>query len=312
MNTSLPLQEIWRKGLTLLLPRTAPNLLISGNYIVAGLFDGTGSKVAVFDASTGEIVWNSPSFRHFNSVHADNERVYIGTLLDVQAFDLYTGQPLWTGAKQSSDKHGLLNVYPQNNQVQAYSYYDYLLYELDAATGELLKKTKYPGILFTKEGIIYGEFGSNNLWAKDVASQQIQWEKNLGNEIQLWPIFVDKLMYVTAGHDYGVEDREIFAVSIDTGEIVWQSSPRFISNVAFGNDIVYVIQGNATIVGLDPMNGQVRGGIRMTPPRTYQDDNHQKATYTIAASDKFVAAYYENSNELSVFKKTGDLDTETQ
>ena len=140
VSTSLPLQEIWRKEIGLLFPTTAPNLLISGNYLIVGFADLTGKKVAVFDISTGETIWSSSPVGNLRSIHADEEQVYVGTLLDVQAFDLNTGQPLWTGAKQSNDKHGLLNIYSQNNRVQAYSYDDYVLYELDAATGELLKK----------------------------------------------------------------------------------------------------------------------------------------------------------------------------
>jgi hypothetical protein len=59
-------------------------------------------------------------------------------------------------------------------------------------------------------------------------------------------------------------------------------------------------------VGLDAKTGQEVGHIEITPSPTYYDEEgiFQDTLNTIVASDKYVAAYYGDSQELIVFERT--------
>ncbi len=310
IESSLPLQEIWRWSGIIKPSQSMPNLVVIDNRIIVVERRTSDEEIMVFDALMGKLIWKRKPFprtgspsSHFESVGADNERVYIGTLDNVQTFDLETGQLLWTGAEQPWLKHGTLHVYPKGNRLEAYSYYDYFVYTLNASTGDLLEKNEYPDVIIKNDDIVFGEFRHNTVWAKDVKNQQILWKRDIGKLVQPWLIFVDDMMYFSAGAESGIDNRQIFALSTETGEIIWQTPEGFISNIALGKNTLYAIRGDATIVGLDPKTGQVRGEIKMAPPRTYQDDGSWKTAYTIAASDEFVAVHYSNSRELIVFKQ---------
>lgn len=309
IESSLPLQEIWRWSGIVKPSQSMPNLVVIDDRIIVVGRKTSDEEIMVFDALTGKLIWKRKPLprkgsqtSHFRSVNADNERIYIGTLDNVQAFDLETGQLLWTGAEQPWLKHGTLHVYPKGNQLEAYSYYDYLVYMLNASTGDLLEKNEYPDVIIKNGDIVFGEFRHNTIWAKDVENQQTLWKRDIGKLVQPWLIFVDDVMYFSAGAESGIDNRQIFALSSETGEIIWKTPEGFISNIALGKNTLYAIQGDATIVGLDPKTGQVQGQIKMSPPRTYQDDGNWKTAYTIAASDEFVAVHYYNSRELVVFR----------
>ena len=79
-----------------------------------------------------------------------------------------------------------------------------------------------------------------------------------------------------------------------------------------GDDILYTIRGDAAIVGFDPKTGQQVGSIEIEPEQDIVFRGGRVPYYAIAASDKFVVAYYSNSQELIVFERVGDLDGETQ
>jgi len=191
-------------------------------------------------------------------------------------------------------------------EVYFYASGDNLLYILNAATGDVLEIVHKPQILFRMTGTDY-EKGTryDRIVARDNATQQLLWEQEIGGKIQLWPIFIDNIMYVSTGPDYGIDDRQIFALSTKTGKIIWQSPEEFVSNIAFGQSMLFAIRGDASIVALDPQNGKKVGELTMEPALTYQyTGNQHRGDYIIEASGKFVVAYYKDSRELIVFKRT--------
>lgn len=307
-TSNLPLQEIWRWSGTIASGHT-PNLVITDNHLVLAAFDSqVQARIIAFDINTGEKVWERPysatkAPNNFDSINADNARVYVGSGRYVQAFDLKDGQLLWTGADGSAGIPGPLNVYPQDDKIQGYSYYDYVLYILDSLTGETLETSTVPGILIRMAGTDYGEYGHDYVWAQNIRTQQLLWKQNLGKKIQLWPLFFDDTMYVSAGEDYGTDDRQIFALSIQTGKILWQSADEFVSNITYGQEMIFSVQGDASIVALSPESGQMVGQIAMEPAETFQKRGGQRrGDYLVAASNEYLATYYHDSRELIVFE----------
>jgi outer membrane protein assembly factor BamB len=307
---SLPLQEVWRWSGTIQ-STDSPSLILGDHRVILAAFDRQATKVVVLDVSTGAVIWTdrytpSEAPNNFWSLHADQKQVYVGSGGYVEAFDIETGHLLWRGGEVRSGWHGSRNVYPKANQLDVYLYTDdHILYTLDKRTGETLEVIEQPRLLFRLDGVDY-EAGAHRaeIVAKDSLTHQVLWQQNLkGKRLQLWPIVANDTLYLAAGADYGVADRQIFALSTKTGQIIWQSPASFVSNIALSREMLFAIQGDATIVALDSETGKQVGQIAMQPALTYQAVGSQrKGDYLVAASDRFVAAYYKNSRELIVLQ----------
>jgi|GEM_PF-5979691 len=302
-SSSLPLVERWRwSGLTFDLMVITPQDQI----IVASSHRGD-QKIIVFDAATGNTIWESEKVSNLKSLHADDKRVYIGSIRYVRAYDLETGKVLWEGAKQPDFKRGSLNVYSKGELLEVYDSYDSHLYLLDAQTGQTIEDI-HRSLLFFREDDIYfsgicGTPKMNCLNATDVTSGESLWSISFNGSVYRWPIFMDDTMLINGG-------GQIFAINSRTGDITWQSSETgLVSNIASGGDLLYAIRSDAAIVAFDLNTGMRVGMIEMSPRQAPPTNSRGYTTfYTIAASDRFVAVYYGNSQELIVFEKTNNMN----
>ena len=103
---------------------------------------------------------------------------------------------------------------------------------------------------------------------------------------------------------------QIFGIKARTGEIIWQTTdtqttythPQYITSVALQDDLAYALGYDAAIVGFNPKTGEQVGIIKMMPDRTLEDDKGYVRLYAIATSERFVAVYYGNRQELIVFE----------
>jgi outer membrane protein assembly factor BamB len=254
-------------------------------------------------------MWESEYIPNIHSVTADQERVYIGTITYVQAFDLETGQELWRGAEQPSLKRGGLAVYSNGDRLEVYdvSEPDYIL---DPKTGRTIEEIFHPSLFFRWNEIDYSIVRGNYLLeAKEVMSNEKLWSHAFPGYIHRWPVFADNIMLLTSR-------GQIFGVKARTGEIVWQTSdaqatfthPEYITGVVLQGNLAYALRYDAAIVGFDPETGEQVGIIQMMPDRTLEDDKGDVTHYAIATSDRFVAVYYGNSQELIVFERIENTD----
>lgn len=305
---TLPFRESWRwSGIVFAAPRRYPPAVVMAKdrVIVAG-YDGVDRKVIAFDAYTGNIAWESDYIDHLDSLHTQNNYLYVGTLRYVSAFDTATGNLLWEGAEQPINKKGSLDVYATDDQVQVYDFIENTLYFLDQQTGQTLEELNHPFIFFKKDDIIYSGCGygfkTPCLYATNSINGEPLWSHNFNGLVHFWPIFsYDNEMLINAG-------RQIYAIDVRNGEIIWRSdSANFITGVALGDDTAYALRYDAAIVGFDPKTGEQNGLIEISPNRTLEDDGSYVKHYAIAASDEFVAVYYGNSEELIVFEKTDNF-----
>jgi len=309
VETNLPVLEIWRwKGN--IYSRNSPSLLIVEDYLILATRDtDLQVRLIVFDATNGNVMWNkpfdsSPYPNNFNSLYADKKQIYIGSSNYVQAFNLNNGELLWMGAEQPWDKRGTLDVYYQEGVVEAYS--DYTLYILDPQTGKTIETIESPEILMKVGEKYYETYDPNYhiLEAKNITTDTLFWSKNLHEKIQLWPIFINDKMYLSLGADYGINNRQIVALSTRDSQILWRSD-GYVSNVTLSQDLLFAIKGDASIVAINAITGEQMGEVTMEPAQTYQYKGTQHwGDYLIAASDKYVAAYYGDSQELIVFERT--------
>jgi hypothetical protein len=305
LNT-LPLVERWRWS------GNIDNLSISPlagvateNRIVVIGREGADQRVIVFDAHTGRSLWESEYILNvIRSVAADEERVYIGTITYVQAFDLKTGQKLWQGAEQPSMKRGGLVVYAKEDQIEVYDILEPVVYILDAATGQIVDKIPKK-LFFRWKGIDYAIVSGNYyLEARGAVSNERLWSHAFPGYIDGWPVFTGDTMLLTAR-------GQIFGVKARTGEIVWQTidnqttftHPEYITGVALQGNLAYALRYDAAIVGFNPETGKQVGIIQMMPDQTLEDDKGYVRLYAIATTDRFLAVYYGNSQELIIFER---------
>lgn len=304
ISINLPLVEKWRwAGTTYDLITITPEdrVIISSDH-------WGGETVIIFDAYTGDVIWESESIGNLISLYAYDKRVFVGSITYVRAYDLETGQALWEGARQPRYKRGGLYVYSNGDQLEVYDPHDGYIYILDFETGQTTKKIRQALPFFKKDELLFsgvcgGSYNMNCLDATNMLSDKLLWSHSFGGGVYRWPVFIDDMMIVNGA-------GRLFAIKVNTGDIVWQSSEaNIVSNIAMGHDLLYAIRDDAAIVGFDPKTGKLVGVIEMIPNQTPDTNNAGYTTYyTIAASDKFLAAYYGDSQELIVFEKVDGMN----
>lgn len=307
-TATLPLIERWKWSGMMPGLEYPPLVVVTEEKVAIVAQDGGGSKVMTFDAHTGHLIWQSDYINHLHNVDVSEDHIYVGTIQYVQAFELETGQVLWQGAKQPQNKKGFLDVYATDEQVQVYDFDQERLYLLDPQTGETLEELDYPQIFFKKgdtyySGCRYG-YKTSCLEAVSTITNKILWSYRFKGLVHLWPIFIeeDQIMLINSG-------GQLFAIDNITGRIIWQSQGlHFVTGPAKQDNLIYTIRSDATIVAFEPETGEEVGTIEMTPNRTIEDDEGNVLHYAIATSDKFVAAYYGNSQELFVFEKVDNTN----
>jgi len=314
-SISLSLNESWRwLGLIGNMSGT-PLVVIREDRIVIVTRATLGkSKVVVLNAHTGTITWESDSIDNLSSLYADNKNVYVGTIRNVQAYDLKTGQLLWEGARQDINKRGGLNIYAEGNHLNVYDSYNNRLYILDSETGEIIKEIDYPALYFVKDNIYLSDACSSNLRvtclnAIEGINGNLLWSHDFGAGIRLWPVFIGSTFFINSGGD-------IFAIDIQIGDIKWDfTQDSYVTGLALGDNRLYAIRNDAAIVSFDPETGEQVEVIEMTPKQDIEYKGGEVPYipyYTIAASNNFVAAYYSNSQELIVFEKINGQDGNEQ
>lgn len=160
-TNTLPLYEVsyWlAKG------RVEHILITSENIIALGvLFDG--HQLVVLNTETSEFFWKWAG--NMGSLDMDQERVYVGRVSNVEAYNLRTGNNVWE-YKQPSKGRGSLHVFVAGEKIKIYepsleSNFMSSIYTLDARTGELLSTDNNPEpILPPNYGRIYKSATNTN------------------------------------------------------------------------------------------------------------------------------------------------------
>jgi len=280
-------------------------VVISKNYIITKQATLGDNRIVVFNAHTGDIIWESDPIYHLNSIHADSERVYVGGIRQVQAYNLDTGQFLWKGAEQGINKMGSLKVYAEGTELNVYDLHGNRVYTLDAETGQTINEIDYTGPYFVRDNIYFSVACGGNMMltclsAREEGKGKMLWAYSFNGYALSWPVFVKDTIFVT-GED------QLLAIDIRSGNIIWNSAEaNFATAMVLGNNQLYVIRNDAVIVSIDPETGKQVGIVEIAPKQDIEFKGGQVPYYTIAASDEFVAAYYSNSQELIVFEQVNN------
>ncbi len=130
--------------------RLVEHLLITNeNTVILKVLGGQGTiaGIVVINAEKETFYWKATS--NTRSVDADSERVYVGGINIVQAFDLRTGEKIWE-YKQPLKSRGSLYVKSERSVIKVYDHdvfkspFVTAIFFLDAQTGELLSTEEVP------------------------------------------------------------------------------------------------------------------------------------------------------------------------
>jgi outer membrane protein assembly factor BamB len=330
-GNSLPLKEIWRQSIRVTLGYgDSPKLLLQNELIILAVEaeHADNQRTIALDCQTGTLVWETkPVIFRPDSIISDENKIYVGYSNYVKALDLKTGQELWQGLQQSEWKKGSLYVYVRDKQLEVYDIdmkdfpVNTKLWILDSSTGETLNKLEIPTIFFQDTDSYYlsnhiGDSFGAGLIAEDKATGAELWLLHTTSHVKRWPIIIDDLMYLDAGDVYAVNLRngkirwlykDAGTITPGTKDVHGRYVNSLISKIAYGKDVLYFVKSDGTIVGLNPDTGQEIGKIEVSPPPVFYDEEgflRQGIYYLITASDKYIAAYYGDSQELIVFERT--------
>lgn len=161
----------------------------------AGVQAGKGRTGALYavDVESGQLAWSAESeYGVQNPPLIDGERVIVGGLGAVQAFELASGKPLWR-ADNRKELHWGFRQQGETLLVSAGRYgaaggwFAGTLQALDMASGKKLWEFDIggPSDLAVHEGVVagvaWGMMGGNKLVGLDLASGEKRWEQKLSS-----------------------------------------------------------------------------------------------------------------------------------
>ena len=108
----------------------------------------SGLTFTVLDAVSGRYIFQG--IAQSRSLDADQERVYVGFIDDVQSYNLRTAQPVWLYQQHPPNGHGSIYVFVEGDRLKVFSedssgYFIKRIYTLDIQTGKLLSEEENPG-----------------------------------------------------------------------------------------------------------------------------------------------------------------------
>jgi hypothetical protein len=142
-TNTLPLQEV---GFWSTEGQVEDLLITNQNVVALSVLGYRGHRLLALNAETGGFFWDWAG--NMRSLDADQERLYIGGINNVQAYDLKTEEKLWE-YKQPLKSRGDLFVSVEGDIIKAYDHNVFKspriigLLILDAQTGELLSEEEF-------------------------------------------------------------------------------------------------------------------------------------------------------------------------
>jgi outer membrane protein assembly factor BamB len=256
-----------------------PLLVNDDDIFIAGYLEeldnswGSGINVAVIsaDINTGKVNWQAVAGSAL--LLKDSQRIYAEApnafgAAGITAYDINTGNLVWETHFDYAYAVGIGHLTLTETDLVAETYYqgDNAIYTVDVETGEIKDVVKNTPRYADDEVVIYNG---------------MRFEKQ----------------------GYGVPDK-VTATRIDDGSIIWEYDDEpVISNIAVGGAITYFLTEKNRLIALDTNTGEVIEFLAFAP-RFSHDFDFVNMSIIVAADGDVVAVYYEDSQQLSVFRFT--------
>jgi serine/threonine protein kinase len=225
---------------------------VANGMVYIGSFD---HNVYAFDASTGRIVWMTPTKDTiYSSPAVANSVVYIGSADNkVYALNASSGHVLWTfqtgGVVGSSPTvvNGVVYIGSADNKV----------YALNASSGHVLWTFTTGGGVNSSpavvDGVVYVGSFDHTIYAIDASSGKLIWAVPVAGGIFDSPAVDNGIVYI------GTQEHSMFyAINVSTGKINWKmlTGDYINSSPAIAGGLVYVGSKDGKLYAFDAFTGK--------------------------------------------------------
>jgi len=300
-------QEKWRISNLIVPYRDTSNIYANGDslYFVAYSDDGITHWVEVYDARTGEVRWKSDYLPFSeNSLASDEQRLYVALLGQILAYNIQTGQLLWT--QELPYGHTRYQVYLLVDTLLVYSEEDSInhrelvirSYNLQTGSLENIDRTDIPHNNSHLLRTTLSDYWTNgkSIWSVSRQTKQVNWSLGLANRVEYEPVLTDANFVFCSGIF-----SDVMSLKDDTGSLAWQYEGKAVSNLSANSGIVYLIKDDATLIGIDANTGREVYRVEVLPQFT--ENETRSISYLVAANDTSIYVYYGDSHELFAFSE---------
>lgn len=304
ISSSIPLVEIWRYQVGYAeafdLQLIPPPLVIARDKIIISTYVDTNDRAhsdSILTAralDSGEIFWQTQysgvdrydgtriNFHYFDE---KLNRLYIQYSFNIGAFDTETGKQLWV-TPNLGDHTTYIFAHEQQDGVLTVRTNNRELLIFDPNDGRLLSKEKIAYFLvITHEGTeIPIPRTTEFKWAFDCYRPVI------------WPTFVGSEDFLL---ECSPSNYMLLRANYKTGQTVWSSPRRFVSNYAIRSKTLYILDEFAQLCALDIETGIISGMITFDGEMT---DTAHIRPFWITIQDPYLFIYFGDTQELVAFK----------
>ncbi len=284
-------------------------VIIAGNI---GAEDTMNINANLINANvvTGEVNWQAVSGSRFvatnsNQVFVEAENQPFGGGTGIVSYDINSGEKNWETTFNWKSAIGISSLTLADSEIntQTYNRGKHAFYVLDKESGEVI--TFIDLLEYIGDSTFLIENGTTYQWFGRAlqATGQISWETEFDDAIfynrdLAAPVINDDLIIVKNGH---ISFSPITAVRKNDGEIIWQFKQNVVSNVAVGGNNTYFLTEHAELIVIDTQTGKLLNSLKLTPNFS-EDFDFVNTDIFVAAADDIVAIYFQDTQQLSVFR----------
>lgn len=294
--------------------KAIPLAMNDKSIFVAGAVGNTngGINLTLISAniSTGKINWQTTAgsgFITLDSKHifAQTPNSFTDTAVSVTAYDLETGSQAWKTTFDWNYALGIddMTLTPQSLEVATINHdkNEFYLIEPDSGNIQTSFKDKGKYTLFLVDDETFYDWTGKYVIATGKTNWQTEvYDKNYVRPAidTISPVIADSLILVKSGHG---AYSPITALSKDDGSEVWKFEQNIVSNIALDNSNAYFVTENSQLVAVNSQTGEVLGVADFTP-KFDKDFDFVNTSIFIAAYNKVVAVYFENTRQITIMQ----------
>lgn len=204
------------------------------------------SVVSCIDSKTRNLAWQKSTGAPAGIIVSPKEVIvsYDGTK-GIEKYDR-NGKLIW-----SYPVTGVLYTYVYGDQLQLFMHPDNFRV-LKLEDGSVIEELKNQKVIFSTETKRFVK--DVNLEAKSKDLSQVFWSVEKGNQIRLRPSVLKDFVFFRTGNTMG----PVTAVNQTTGQVLWQTDPNIISNIAYlsQNERVIILSRDGKLLSIDASTGK--------------------------------------------------------
>ncbi len=224
-------------------------------------------------AADGQMLWNTTDVNGASSMHLTASALYLGFsgVGRVAAYDPVSGKQLWITHLSQIDAV----VYLAHNNYLLTAYTD---------TGNYYRLDEKGNIIETGTGESIRSLFKN--------------ETDLAVSYSQQPVYTEAAVYVRAGSVVG----RVYAIDRTSDTTLWETEATIISNIAFGQNSLYVLRNDNYLLGLDTSTGEINSFVQFSLPPFPFGANRGGYCTAFDSDSQQVVASLGDSHQLFAFK----------